>query len=83
MLSLEDGVFEPEITAAMGDAFEAACGELHCARDDRIRERIAARIIAAARKGELDRERLRTIALTVLSAAQPSAAHIQPASKML
>jgi hypothetical protein len=73
MLSLEDDVFEPEITAAMGDAFEAACRELPYAHDDRIRERIAARIITATRKGEFDRERSRTIALTELSAAQTSA----------
>jgi hypothetical protein len=28
-LSKEHGVFEPEATAAMGEAFDAACKELH------------------------------------------------------
>jgi hypothetical protein len=28
--STEHGVFEPEATAAMGEAFDAACEELHC-----------------------------------------------------
>jgi hypothetical protein len=76
MLSLEDGVFGPEETAAMGDAFEAACRDLHNVKDKRMRERVAARIIAAARKGELDRDRLRTVALAKFSAAQSSAASV-------
>jgi hypothetical protein len=28
--SIEQGAFDPEATAAMGEAFEAACEELHC-----------------------------------------------------
>jgi hypothetical protein len=63
--SLEDGVFEPEATAAMGEAFEAACKELHdVGQFQVVRELVAKRIIAAARTGELDPVRLRTAALS-------------------
>ncbi len=61
--SLKDGVFEPEATVAMGEAFEAACADLPFPKFNRARELIAARIIAAARRGELDPVRLRAIAL--------------------
>jgi len=61
----EQGVFEPEATAAMGEAFDAACKELHCAtRAEVVRELVATLIIAAASQGELDPVRLRTTALT-------------------
>jgi hypothetical protein len=60
---LKDGVFEPEATALMGEAFEAACEELHFPTHKWAREFIAARIIAAARRGELDLVLLRTAAL--------------------
>jgi hypothetical protein len=61
---LEHGAFGPEATAAMGEAFEAACMELHDAdRTEPVRKLIARRIIAAARSGELDAVRLRTAAL--------------------
>jgi hypothetical protein len=56
-------VFEPEVTALMGEVFEAACEELHFPKHERARELVAARIIAAARRGELDRRRLRSAAL--------------------
>jgi hypothetical protein len=62
--SLEQGAFEPEATAAMGEAFEAACRKLHGGGDSEARKLIAKRIIAAARKGELDPVRLRTTALS-------------------
>ncbi len=63
--SLEDGVFEPEATAAMGEAFEAACKELRdVGQFQMVRELVAKRIIAAARTGELDPVRLRTAALS-------------------
>jgi hypothetical protein len=53
--SLEHGVFEPEATAAMGEAFEAACNHLHDAgKAELVRKIIAERIIAAASTGELD-----------------------------
>jgi hypothetical protein len=62
--SSEHGVFEPEATGAMGEAFEAACQELHCSNQpDALRELIATLIIAAARRGEFDPVRLRMAAL--------------------
>ncbi len=72
--SLEHGVFEPEATGAMGEAFEAACRELHGRGDAEVRKLIAKRIIAAARRGELDTTRLRTAALSGLLIVQISAA---------
>jgi hypothetical protein len=63
--SLERGVFEPDATAAMGEAFEAACNHLHDAgKAEVVRQLIAERIIAAARRGELDPVRLRAAALS-------------------
>jgi hypothetical protein len=65
--STQDGVFGPEATAAMGEAFDAACEEL---RDvghlQLVRKLVAQRIIAAARKGELDPARLRAAVLSGL-----------------
>jgi hypothetical protein len=64
-LSIENGAFEPEATAAMGEAFEAACKELHDAgKAEVVRKLVAERIIAAASRGELDPVRLRTAALS-------------------
>jgi hypothetical protein len=61
---LEHGAFEPEATAAMGEAFEAACKELHDAgKAEVVRKLLAERIIAAASTGELDPVRLRMVAL--------------------
>src|SRR5260370_42690217 len=51
--SLEHGVFEPEATAVMGEAFEAACRELHGGGDPEVRKLIAKRIFGAASRGEL------------------------------
>ena len=65
--SVKDGVFDPEATALMGEAFDAACRELHFPRDKWARELVAKRIIAAARKGERDPFRLRAAALVGLS----------------
>ena len=63
--SLEQGAFGPEATAAMGEAFEAACKGLHdVGKADLVRELVAKRIIAAASRGELDPIRLRTAALS-------------------
>jgi hypothetical protein len=63
----EQGAFAPEATAAMGKAFDATCEEL---RDvghlQLVRNLLAKRIIAAARKGELDPVRLRVSALSGL-----------------
>ena len=62
---IEHGAFEPEATAAMGEAFEAACKELHGAGNaEAVRKLIAEQIIAAASRGELDPARLRTAALS-------------------
>jgi hypothetical protein len=67
----EQGAFEPEATAAMGEAFDAACNELHCTRPlEGVREFIAALIVAAARRGELDPARLRMVALAGFAMAQ-------------
>jgi hypothetical protein len=72
---LEHGVFEPEATTAMGEAFEAACKELHkVGQLQMVRSVLAKRIVAAARGGELDPVRLRTAALSWIMATQMSAA---------
>ena len=61
---LERGVFGPEATAVIGEAFDAACKELHVADQSKtLRTLIATLIIAAARRGELDPVRLRTAAV--------------------
>jgi len=61
---IRSGAFEPEVIAAMSEAFEAACKELDEAGQPRVsREVIAGRIIAAARVGERDPVRLRAAAL--------------------
>jgi hypothetical protein len=74
-ISIEYGAFEPEATAAMGEAFEAACKEFHDAGEPEVvRKLIAERIIAAASTGELDPVRLRTAALSGLSVTQTSPA---------
>jgi ATP-dependent protease HslVU (ClpYQ) ATPase subunit len=65
----EHRAFEPEATAAMGEAFDAACKELH---DVGERELIAKRIIAAASGGERDPVRLRTAALNWIIVTQMS-----------
>jgi hypothetical protein len=63
--SIEHHAFEPEATAAMGEAFEAACEQLHGAgQAEVVRKLLAERIIAAASRGELDPIRLRTAALS-------------------
>jgi hypothetical protein len=60
----EYGAFQPEATAAMGEAFDAACEELHCmTQPEAIRELVAGLVIAAASRGELNPDRLRMVAL--------------------
>ena len=70
-----DGVFGPEATAAMGEAFDAACKELYeVGQLQMVRKVIAQRIIAAARGGELDPVRLRASALSwIISQMSPAA----------
>ena len=60
----EQGAFDPEVTAAMGTAFDAACNELcEVGRLQMVRKLVAQRIIAAARKGDLNAAQLRAAAL--------------------
>ncbi len=72
--SLERGVFEPEATAAMGQAFDAACNGLHDAGKAELCELIAKRIVAAAGEGELDPGRLRAAGLGWIVVTQVPAA---------
>ena len=61
------GVFEPEATAAISEAFDAACKELHdTGQPEVVREVLAERIIKLAKSGELDPVRLREAALVGL-----------------
>ena len=70
----EQGVFEPEATTAMGEAFDAVCKELHDGGEPEVRKLLAKRIIAAASRGELDPVRLRAAALSWIIVAQMSSA---------
>ena len=73
--STEQGAFGPEATAAMGEAFDAACDEL-CAVGQLqvVRKLLAERIIATALKGDLDPAHLRSVALSGLPLARISPA---------
>jgi hypothetical protein len=58
------GAFGPEEIAEMSEALEAACKEMgDTSQPETVRETAALRIIAAARLGERDPERLREAAL--------------------
>jgi hypothetical protein len=71
---LRDGAFLPEATAAMGEAFEAACDGLHLAdQSNAVRALVATLIISAARQGEIDPVRLQMEAVARLSIATPPA----------
>jgi hypothetical protein len=62
-----DGFFDDHATRVMGEAFDAARQALHgSGRPQVIYEAIAARIIAAAHRGERDPVRLRNAALAGL-----------------
>jgi hypothetical protein len=80
----EQGAFAPEATAAMGKAFDAACEEL---RDvghlQLVRKLLAQRIVAAARRGELDPVRLRASALSDLLLAKMSPAALSSAPEVM
>ncbi len=68
----EYGVFEPEATAAMGEAFDTACEELLCtSQSEGVRELIAGLVIAAASRGELNADRLRMVALAGFAICRP------------
>jgi hypothetical protein len=58
--------FKDEVTRAMGEAFDAACKELHDGHPDDVRNVIAKRIVEAARLGERDVVRLRDAALATI-----------------
>jgi hypothetical protein len=67
-LKPNDGIFDDHATRVMGEAFEAARKQLHSAGQPQIVfETIAARIIAAASKGERDPVRLRNAGLAGLA----------------
>ncbi len=64
-------VFNDAATRIMGEAFDAACKELHdTGQPELVHEVMAKRIIAAARKGERNVTRLRDIALAGLKDAK-------------
>jgi hypothetical protein len=59
------GVFDDHATKVMGEAFDAACKDLHdTGQPSIVYEVVATRIIEAAKSGERDPERLRDWALT-------------------
>jgi hypothetical protein len=59
--------FDDEATRIMGEAFDAACKDLHDnGQLALVREGIAKRIIRAATKGERDPARLRAAGLAAL-----------------
>jgi|HubBroStandDraft_1064217.scaffolds.fasta_scaffold103084_2 hypothetical protein len=61
------GVFDDATTRIMGEAFDAACKELHdTGQPAVVQEIMAKRIVAAARRGERDVTRLRNAALAAL-----------------
>ena len=62
------GTFQPEVIAAMNEAFDAACKELQdSGQPELVLDVIAERIIAAASAGERDPVRLREAALPWLA----------------
>jgi hypothetical protein len=61
---VHEAEFEPELLASMGIAFAAACEALGLAdKSDQATELVANRIIALARGGEHDAERLKVAVL--------------------
>jgi hypothetical protein len=61
---IRDGCFDDKALAAMGIVFDQACCSLgHVARDEKVREILAKRIVEAARSGELDPIRLHSRAI--------------------
>jgi hypothetical protein len=60
-----DGVFDPEATANICLAFDRTCSGIHGMPSDYLKDLIARRVIAIARRGEKDPDRL--AAATLLS----------------
>ena len=59
------GVFDDRATKVMGEAFDAACKDLHdTGQPDIVYEVVATRIIEAAKSGERDPDKLRDWTLT-------------------
>jgi hypothetical protein len=59
--------FDDDVTALLGEAFDAACRELHDkGQPPIVHELIATRIIEAAKKGERDPGKLRDAGLSAL-----------------
>jgi hypothetical protein len=72
------GVFDDRATKVMGQAFDAACKDLHdTGQPDLVYEVIASRIIEAAKSGERDPEKLRDWALTSLSETEALASSLR------
>ena len=55
---VQDNAFDPDALRAMSTALEEVCRKLEVNGDRRAREAMAVRIIALARRGERDPERL-------------------------
>lgn len=67
------GVFDDSTTRVMGEAFDAACKELHDrGQPEIVHEVLAKRIIKAAQRGERDVARLRDAALAALRGTKRS-----------
>jgi hypothetical protein len=65
------GVFDDHATKVMGEAFDAACKDLHdTGQPIIVYEVVATRIIEAAKSGERDPEKLRDWALTAFGQKQ-------------
>jgi hypothetical protein len=65
------GVFDDHATKVMGEAFDAACKDLHdTGQPSIVYEVVATRIIEAAKSGERDPEKLRDWALTAFGGKQ-------------
>lgn len=60
---IQGAAFEPETTALMGRAYEAAQLRLGAGQPPAVLETIAKRIIESARRGERDPEKLTAFAL--------------------
>ena len=64
---LQDTTFDPEHVKAMGTAFDCVIRELHdSGQSSVVREVIAERIIAAAKTGERDPDKLCQLAMDAL-----------------
>ena len=67
----QDVAFDPDLTHAMGEAFERACRSLRdVGQPDIVKEVIARRIIEVAKTGERDPERLSDHALLALGVSR-------------